>query len=184
MIRSILKKKSKRGGYTDLFLFMIIAVCIIFISVVMIMITGKANDKLHEELDGKMFGATNGSQVVTDTVGKVGNSFNALYWISVMLIVGMMLSILIGSFLVTTKPVFFIPYIFIVIIAIIVAVGISNAYEQVRESAVLSLTFDKFIGANFIMSKLPIWITILGFTGGIIMFSRLGSKENEAGYYG
>jgi uncharacterized membrane protein YfcA len=181
-MRSIIK--NKRGGYTDLFLFMILAVCIVFISVVMIMIVGKANDRMHSEMDSMMFGDLNGSDAVTNTMGKVANSYNALQWISVMLIVGMMISILIGSFLVTTKPVFFLPYIFIVIIAIIVAVGLSNAYEEVRTNAELSPTFDGFTGSNFILENLPMMIAIIGFTGGIIMFSRLGSKENEGGYYG
>jgi len=27
------------------------------------------------------------------------------------------------------------------------------------------------------MLNLPIWITIIGFTGGIIMFARMGRKE-------
>jgi hypothetical protein len=182
-MRSILKK-DKRGGYTDLFLFMILAVAIVFISVVMIMIVNKANTKFHEEFDDEMFGNQNGSELVTNTLGKVSNSYDALYWISIMLIVGMMISILIGSFLVTTRPVFFLPYIFILIIAIIVSVGISNAYNEVREDPTLSSTFDRFAGANFILDKLPIWITVIGFAGGIIMFSRLGSKENEGGYYG
>lgn len=183
-MKSLIKKKSKRGGYTDLFLFMILAVCIVFISVVMINITNKANTKLHEELDDEIFGVSNGSVILNQSMGKVSNSYDALYWISVMLIVGMMISILIGSFLVTTRPVFFLPYIFILIIAIIVSVGISNAYGEVRDNPELSSTFDRFAGANFIMGKLPIWITIIGFTGGIIMFARLGSKENEGGYYG
>ncbi len=184
MLRSIIKKKNKRGSYADLFLFMILAVCIVFISVVMIMITNKANVKFHEEFDDEMFGDQNGTDLVNNTLGKVSNSYDALYWISVMLIVGMMLSILIGSFLVTTRPVFFIPYIFILIVAIIVSVGISNAYGEVRDNPELSTTFDRFVGANFIMDKLPIWITVIGFAGAIIMFSRLGSKENEGGYYG
>lgn len=181
-MRSIIK--SKKGSYADLFLFMILAVAIVFISVVMIKIVGTANTKFHEELDDKMFGDQNGTELVTNTIGKVSNSYDALYWISIMLIVGMMLSILIGSFMVTTRPVFFLPYIFILIIAIVVSVGISNAYNTVSDDPTLSTTFDRFAGANFIMGKLPIWITIIGFAGAIIMFSRLGSKENEGGYYG
>jgi len=79
--------------------------------------------------------------------------------------------------LVTTKPVFFIPYIFIVIIAIIVSVPLSNAYETLSNNAELSSTFTGFTASNFIMLNLPIWITIIGFTGGIIMFARMGRKE-------
>jgi hypothetical protein len=91
----------------------------------------------------------------------------------------MVLSIFMGSYLVTTKPIFFIPYIFIVIIAVIVAVGLSNAYEQVIQDPTLASTFAGFVGANFIMAQLPIWITIIGFVGGIIMFVRMGSREQQ-----
>jgi hypothetical protein len=31
------------------------------------------------------------------------------------------------------------------------------------------------------MLKLPIWITVIGFVGGIIMFVRMGSKDNQSG---
>jgi len=41
----------------------------------------------------------------------------------------------------------------------------------------LSSTFTGFTGANWIMLNLPVWITIIGITGGIIMFSRMGRKE-------
>jgi hypothetical protein len=93
--------------------------------------------------------------------------------------VGMVISIFIGSYLVTTKPIFFIPYAFITIIAIVIAVGMSNAYELIIQDPTLASTFAGFVGANFIMAKLPMWIAIIGITGGIIMFIRMGSKENE-----
>jgi len=97
----------------------------------------------------------------------------------------MIISIFIGSFLVTTKPVFFIPYIFITIIAVVVSVGISNGYEMVRDNPTLASTFTGMWGANFIMAQLPIWITIISITGGIIMFARMGSRENQIyGGYG
>ena len=178
--------KGKRGGFTDLFIFMIISVIIVFISGIFIYLGGEVNTKLHSTMDGMQFGDLNGSDVVTNTMGKVSSTYDALYWISVFLMVGMIISIFIGSYLVTTKPVFFIPYLFVVIIAVIVSVGLSNAYEQVIENPLLASTFDKFVGANFILSKLPIWITIIGFVGGIIMFVRMGSKENDlyGGYAG
>jgi F0F1-type ATP synthase assembly protein I len=179
-----MKKMNKKGGFTDLFLFMIIAIALVFMCGVMIFIGGKANTEIHDKLDGKMFGDANATVVIDNTIGKVNQSYQALYWISVFLIVGMIISIFIGSYLVTTKPIFLIPYIFITIIAIIVSVGLSNAYELIIEDPTLASTFAGFVGANFILLQLPIWITVIGVVGGIIMFSRMGSKENEGGYYG
>jgi len=182
-MRSLIK--DKRGGFTDLFLFMIFAFIIVLISVIMIYISGQAKDQLEVTMGTMDLHDTvgnNASQVIENTMGVVDTTFSALHWITIFLMVGMVISIFIGSYLVTTKPIFFIPYIFITIIAIVVSVPISNSYETLMSEATLSSTFSGFLGANWIMLNLPIWITIVGFTGGIIMFSRMGKKEEQ--YYG
>ena len=170
---------NKKGGFTDIFLFMIMAFAILLICGVFIFLGGKATTEIHSKLDNQMFGDKNGTEIVDATIGKVNQSYQALYWISIFLIVGMIISIFIGSYLVTTKPIFFIPYLFVIIIAIFVAVGLSNAYEQVIADPTLASVFAGFVGANFIMLNLPIWIAVIGFVGGIIMFVRMGSKENQ-----
>ena len=178
--------RNKRGGFTDLFIFMIFAFVIVLISVLWVYMGGMAQDQLHASMDGMDLGDTVGnnvSVVIDNTIGDFNTSISALHWITVFLIAGMILSIFIGSYLVTTKPIFFIPYLFIVIIAIVVAVPMSNAYETLMSNPTLASTFTGFLGANWIMLNLPIWITIIGITGGIIMFSRMGKKEeNVYGY--
>ena len=172
--------KNKHGAFSDIFLFMILAFIVIFICAIMIYIANTTTTQLHLTMDGMDLGDGSGnnvSQVIDYTVGATALTFQALYWITAFIIFGMILGIFIGSYLVTTKPVFFIPYIFIVIIAIIVSVPLSNAYETLSNTAELSSTFTGFTASNFIMLNLPIWITIIGFTGGIIMFARMGRKE-------
>jgi hypothetical protein len=178
--------KGKQGGFTDIFLFLILTIVIVFICGIFIYFGSIANTKIHEVVDPMNLGPENSTQIVNESIGAVNTSYQALYWISVMLIVGMILSIFIGSYLVTTKPVFFIPYIFILIIAIFVSVGLELAYEQVIADATLGSTFAGFIGANFLISRLPILVTVIGIVGGIIMFVRMGSRENVlyGGQYG
>jgi len=181
-LRSLMKNKS--GGFSDLFIFMIFAFVIVLISVVWIYLSDLTEDRLQEtmgQMDLHDTEGNNASEVITNTMGATETSFLALQWITVFLIGGMILSIFIGSYLVTTKPIFFIPYIFIVIIAIVVSVPMSNSYETLMSNTTLSSTFLGFTGANWIMLNLPIWITIIGMVGAIIMFSRLG-KEQEAQY--
>jgi hypothetical protein len=176
--------KDKRGGYLDAFLYMIFAVVIIFISVIMIYMGSQVSDKLHTELDNKTIegSAVNYTATIDNTIGKVNTAYASLYWISVFLMIGMALAVFIGSYMVQTKPVFFIPYVFLMVIAIIVAVEISNAYETVSSNATLSSTFAGFVGANFIMGNLPIWITVIGLGGGIIMFARMNRGQEEFAY--
>jgi len=171
---------NKRGGFSDLFIFMIFAFVIVFISVIWVYMGGLAQDQLQASLGTMDLHDTvgnNASQVIDNTVGSFNVSIQALRWITVFLIAGMILSIFIGSYLVNTKPIFFVPYIFIVIIAIVVSVPMSNAYETLMETPALTSTFTSFQGANWIMLNLPIWITIIGITGAIIMFSRMGKRE-------
>ena len=177
--------KNKKGGFTDLFIFMIFAFVLILFSGVFIYITNATTDELRENIDSMNLvgdGNNNASTVLENTLGKSVNSFNALYWITAFLIFGMIIAIFIGSYMVTTKPVFFIPYIFVVIIAIVVAVAMSNAYETLASDPTLSSTFSNFVGSNWVMSQLPIVISIVGITGGIIMFVRMGKREEA--YYG
>jgi|TARA_Y100000310_G_scaffold264403_1_gene275035 flagellar biosynthesis protein FliQ len=183
-MRSLIQNKT--GGFTDLFLFMIFAFVIILISVVFIYIGIETENQLQESL-GKMdlqdTEGNNASVVIDNTMGVTNTTFSALRWIAVFLIVGMIISIFIGSYLVTTKPIFFIPYLFITIIAIIVSVPMSNTYETLMENPTLAGTFVGFTGANWIMLSLPIWVTIVGIVGGIIMFSRMGKgEEQQYGY--
>lgn len=181
-MKSILK--SKKGGFSDLFIFMVLSFAIIFICGVFIFLGGKAYSSVQEKLGNMTIGNANTTIVIDQTIGKVNQAYQSLYWISIFLIVGMILSIFIGSYLVTTKPIFFIPYIFILIIAVVVSVGISNAYEKVISNPTMASTFAGFTGANFIMLQLPIWISVIGIVGGIIMFVRMGSKEGDAYGYG
>jgi len=176
---------NKRGGFSDLFIFLIFAFVIVLVSVLWVWMGGMVNDQLHTTMDGMDLGDTvgnNASQVIENTIGVTNETFQALRWITTFLMVGMIISIFIGSYLVTTKPIFFIPYIFIVIIAIVVSVPISNSYEQLSLDPNLASTFASFSSTNWIMLNLPVWITIIGFAGGIIMFSRLGKKEEQ--FYG
>lgn len=180
--------KNKQGGLTDLFIFMIVAFAVIFICAIFIYVSITASDKLHETMDEMdLPSSQNATELLNDTFDQVPRTFNALYWIAILLIIGMVLSIFIGSYLVTTKPIFFIPYIFITIVATIVAVGLSNAYELVIVDETMSSTFAGFTGANLIMLNLPMWIAVIGIVGAIIMFTRMGSRDDElygGGYYG
>ncbi len=85
--------------------------------------------------------------------------------------------------MVTTKPIFFLPYLFIWIIAIIVSVPVSNAYETISADATLGSTYANFVGSNFILNFLPMIVAVIGMVGAIIMFTRMGRKEEYGGIY-
>lgn len=177
---------NKTGGFTDLFLFIIVGFVLVLVSGIMIYLSFTVNEKLDENLGQMDFGDKTGEEIIEESMGKVDTSFQALYWIASFIIVGMILSIFMGSYLVTTRPIFFVPYIFVIVIAIIVSTAVSNAYHVLIATPEVASIYAGFTGANFIMLNLPIWVTIIGFVGGLIMFLRMGSKEQEiyGGGYG
>ena len=174
--------KNKKGSFLGLFLLIILSVMILFIAGIFMYVGDLTEDKLHETMDDMEFGEANTSEVITDTFGKVNQAYSNLTWITVMLIFGMVLSIFIGSYKVRTEPVYFIPYIIVSIIAIIVSVGVANAYEEVIAEPTLSSTFATLTGGNYFLLNLPLFITVIAFIGGIIMYVRWTTREDQ--FYG
>ena len=182
-MKSLIQKKNKRASFIDLFVFMIFAFVLVVVIGMLLYVFGVAEDGLHETMDDMTFGDANTTQIINESVGATNISFQALYWLSVLIIFGMILGIFIGSYMVTTKPVFFIPYLFIWIIAIIVSVPLSNAYETLSADPNLASTYANFVGSNFILNNLPMIIAIVGIVGAVIMFTRMGRKEEYGGFY-
>lgn len=176
-MRSIIK--NKRGSYVGFFLLMIVAFIILFVSAIMIYVGNLTQDKLHETMDDMQFGDLNTSETIDATFGEVNESYSHLIWITTMLIFGMVLSIFIGSYKVRTDAVYFVAYILVSIIAIIVSVGIANSYETAIGYEPLADTFATLTGGNYFMLNLPIFITVISFVGGIIMFISWTTREER-----
>lgn len=174
--------RNKKGGFADLFLLIVFSLIIVIFIVVMIYASNKTTQELHTKLDGTKYGNINANETIDNTMGRVNASYGGLNWIAFLIIIAMIISIFIGSSLVTTKPMYFIPYIFIVIIAIFVSIGVSNAYETMAKNSELQSTFVKMTMPNLFLAYLPLWVTIIGFIGGIIVYSRMGSG-GQTQYY-
>jgi|TARA_R100000093_G_scaffold58046_1_gene30317 hypothetical protein len=181
----MIPRKNKRGDFTALFVFMIIAFALSILVVVMYYVGTETFNQLLTNQEGiqKALEGTglNATDVITDTFGQVPNAYQSLKWITTMLIVGMMLSILISSFMVRTRPVFLVAYVLIWIIAIIVSVPLSNVYDTVYQNDLLASSFAGFWGQTYIFLNLPLWITVIGGLAGILMFVNMvrGERYNE-----
>ncbi len=170
--------KNKRGSFLGLFLLMIITLIILFVSAIFMYMGDLTQEKLHETMDDMEFGTLNTSEVIDASFGKVTQAYGHLTWITTMLIFSMVISIFIGSYKVRTEPVYFIPYIIVSLIAIIVSVGIANAYEKVILDPTLADAFAQLTGGNYFMLNLPLFITVIAFIGGIIMYVRWTTRED------
>lgn len=174
----------KGQAFTDIFLFMIVSVILLVVSGMFIYMAITVQGQLHTVFSTNKVGSgtVNYTQVSDAVFNDLATAYKTMYWSSLILIVGMIISIFIGSYLVVTKPIFFVPYIFIMIIAVLVSVGISNAYQTIVQEPTLASVYQGFIGGNYIMFYLPIWVAVIGFAGAIIMFARMRSAEAMMGY--
>jgi len=83
------------------------------------------------------------------------------------------ISILVINFLEKSNPAFFVLYIFVLLGAIIASVYVSNEYESLLTNDILGVTFQEFTGASFILLYLPVWVTVIGFIGAILLFAGI-----------
>lgn len=179
-LRSIVKM-NKKGSFVGLFLFMIVALILVVTSGIFIYVGQTTSQALHEQLDPLSTADLNYTQIISQTIDQIPASYQVLKWGAIVLIVGMILSIFISSYLVTTKPVFFVPYIIFVFVAIILAVVMANAYDEILSSDnALAITLQSFTGANFFLLYLPLVVGVVGVIGGIIMFAsyKIGQEQS------
>lgn len=175
----------KQGGFTDLFLFIIIAFILILALGVFIYVGNTTVTSLHDVMDTQSTSEVNYTEIVNESVGQVPVSYDILRWGSMILILAMMMSIFYGSYKVTTKPIFFVPYIVVVIVAIILSVVVANVYDELLTDSQLATTLAQFTASNFILLYLPYIISVIGIVGGIIMFTSYSLlKQQELSFLG
>lgn len=176
---------NKKASVMDIFLLMIIALALAVVCVIMLYVSHVTEDELYEHSDvlQRAIGpGENITLVLQDTFGAVPRAFESFKWITGMLIFGMMLSILLSSYLVRVNPIWLVPYILVWIIAIIVSVPLSNSYETIMQHPTLASTFVGFWAQNYIFAYFPIWITVIGGAAAALMVINL-VKQNQSGGY-
>lgn len=146
----------------------------------MIFVGGETKDRLDEVALTLNKDHLNASKIVDESFGAVVSAYSLLYWISWMLMIGVFFSVLIGSYLVRSKPVFLVAHFLITVIAIVLAAEISNIYGIIIQTTELASTFASLVGANLIMSRLPVWVAIIGVLGWIIMFISYVRGRDES----
>ncbi len=173
----IKNKLNKKGAFTDIIIFAIFSFVIVVVIVLLNFVAIETKERLNEQ-------SSIPSQTVNDTMGKVVESYNVLKWGSYLMIFAMILAIFIANFLTQAHPVFFVPYIFVVVIAVVISAPLANVYEQLYTDPTLGPTFHSYVGSSYIILNLPIWVAIVGVMGGIFLFVRLFKDQGEGNQIG
>jgi hypothetical protein len=94
--------------------------------------------------------------------------------IAFIIIVCEALTILITNYYIKEHPLMFIPYVFVIAIAVVVSVYVSNVYQGFMYG---NLPFSGYLlnmtMASYILIYLPIWTAVIGAFGAIFLMSRI-----------
>jgi len=171
--------KIKLAAASDLFIIIVVALVFILFFAAWIFAHGVLTDTL---IAIPSTARINISEAAEMTIGQVDDALPIWYWAVGLIFIALFLSSLISNLFVKAHPVFFIAYILIVIVAIIFSVIISNAYEvTLLQTAIFDDQLPRFTIANFMFLNLPIWVTVFGFLGGIMLFMGLIRDEGAGG---
>lgn len=131
--------------------------------------------KILTELRPYLNQTTTGANVTQNTF----NAISSLDFGAVLIVFGFGIGMVIMSFMVRSHPIFFIPGIILLIIAVLISPQISNAFEYYATSEEISSSVVNFVLIQTMMSNLPLIVTIIGLIFMIVMYSK--SINNKIG---
>lgn len=123
---------------------------------------------------------TNISDAVKNTFSYVNTGLDQLKMIGTIIIIAYILSTLIMAYFVKNHPALFIVYFLITIVLTVFSAYVANAYNDLLTNEVIGSTLSDFGVGGYIMSRLYIWIGVIGFLGIIIMLAGI-IKDREWG---
>lgn len=128
--------------------------------------------------------ALNLSLYAQQTFGQVDSALQELKWIAFVLIIGQIIFMFLMNAFTRAHPILFIPYVFMNIVAVILAVIISNQYENLLTNTIIGATLGEFKAGTFVMLNLPVISVVVGFFATIFLLvgiTRDREIENRGG---
>lgn len=122
--------------------------------------------------------SANISYAVQNVFVPVNSAMNSLHWISFVLLFALAFSIILECYYVRRHPILFFFHIIILILAIVSSIYISNYYETLMTSGILSSTLAGFTASSYLILYLPLWVAIIGIIGLIVM-SISANRDTE-----
>lgn len=161
--------RNKRGDVTDIMIFLILT----FVFAVVIFIFAFIIPEIAQGLGTAGMNNTAEGASGIEELERFGTI--TLQRGFFLLAMGLMISTLITSFLVRTHPIFIFLYIFMLGLTIFVGTYLGNAYDDLRNTPLLSDTLASQTLINLIMENLITIILAVGALSMIIIFAKFSS---------
>jgi len=164
--------RSKRGDIKIVFIIIVLIFMGAIVSVIFHYVFNKMSPLVGEKLEDVPMGLGINVTGSGGVLGRAERATNALDYVFIFIFAGSLFGIIVTSFLVRTHPVFFVAYFIIAAIAILVAVPLSNAYEEFEQVSTLSETFTHFRMTSHAMRNLPLYTMITIVISIVVIYAK------------
>lgn len=90
------------------------------------------------------------------------------------LFIGLILALIITSWFISSNPIFIGVYVIVLIIAVIVSMGLSNAWESASQRPTFVSSLSAVPITNHVLTYLPYYVAVVGMLGLIVIFAKPG----------
>lgn len=95
-----------------------------------------------------------------------------LDWVLFAIFIGLVLAMLISAWFIPGHPIFMFVYFLAVLILVVVAAVLSNAWDTFSDTAPISASTSSFGITNHLLNNLPLYLGVAGFLGMVILFGK------------
>jgi len=161
---------NKKADFTGILVLIVSIAAFAFFLVIVGYVVPKITTPLQEQL-GITQEINNSLQA---GVNLTTNTFPTLWMI---MFGGLMLGLFITAWFIPSHPIFIPIFAILLIIAVVIAIPISNAYSDFAANPTLSGTANQYGLINFVMGNLPIIAFFIGIIILIISFAKPGGQD-------
>ena|SRR3972149_1174941 len=166
-MRSLIKSKS--GELTDIMIWMItIFILAIGLFILIYIVPSISNGLRVAGLNNSVEGNNAISSLDSIATGTINNGF-------MMLFVGLIISVMITSFLVRTHPIFLFLYIIFLAITLVLGVYLGNAYDTMKTNPIFASIVNNASFINLVMGHIVEITLAVGALSMIIVFAKFST---------
>lgn len=144
---------------------------------IFLLVVGTIIPQINEKVEEGLTSQTNVSEEVLAPLEKstdiTGSVLSSLWYI---MFGGLLIGLIITGFLMPTNPIFIPIFAIMLITTIILAMAMSNAYEQIQSTAGFQVSVEEQGAIGFVMDKLPLIALIIGL---IVLFVTYAKSRGE-----
>jgi len=170
-----MKQMNKNGSIED----SIFIIILLFITALFFLFAFILNNAISTAAAPAFENVSAGSSIGLTIVDSIFD--NTINYVYLAVFFGLIISLIITSFLTPTHPIFYVFAILIFFVLVIVAVVLSNTYEMITASSTFTSAVSHLPIMNYIMLNLPLIAVVIGILAAIIIFSRAGNPQGGGG---